>query len=235
MSSAPNTAEAAMAQAISVGIRSALIDTHTALPGSIVSFDAATQEAEVRLEIPRIARDLEGTETEEPIQNLPDVPVYFQSVAGFAITMPVQAGDECLVFFLERDASAWLAAGGVQAPSTLRIHDYSDAVCLVGLSSVGNRIAGFNGSALEIRNASGNTVLRIGDGDAAIEAPTVTLEGSTVTLGNGIEDLVALLSEALQELSALKVTDPISGALPLEPASLTALLVLKARVDTFKA
>lgn len=217
-----------MAQAIAVGVRSALIDTHTALPGSIVSFDAATQEAEVRLEIPRIARDLEGVETEEPIPVLPDVPVQFWGGGGFATTYPVAAGDECLVFFLERDASGWLASGGVQAPPTIRLHDYSDAVAVVGLSSVGNRITGFNGSALEIRNASGNTKLVIANGSAEIEAPTVTL-------GNGVEDLVALLSDALQELSGLTVVDPISGALPLSPEVLAALLALKVRVDTFKA
>lgn len=217
-----------MAQAISVGIRSALVDTHTALPGSIVSFDAGNQTATVRLGIARIARSLDGTETEERIPDLPDVPVEFLGGGGFHVTYPVTAGDECLVFFLERDGSAWLAAGGVQAPNTLRIHDYSDAVALVGLSSEGNRITGFNGSALEIRNASGNTVLRIADGAATIEAPKVTL-------GNGIEDLVALLSEALQELSALTVVDPISGALPLTPSVSAALLALKARVDSFKA
>ncbi len=228
MSSAANTAEARLAQAISVGIRSALIDTHTALPGSIISFDDATQLAEVRLEIPRIARDLDGTETEEPIQNLPEVPVQFFGGGGFFSTYPVAAGDECMVFFFERDASAWLASGGVQAPNTLRIHDYSDAVAVVGLNSEGNRIANFNGSALEIRNASGSTKLQIGDGAAAIEAPTVTL-------GNGVEDLVALLSDALQELSALTVVDPISGALSLTPSVTAALLALKVRVDSFKA
>lgn len=154
-------AEGSLGVAISTVVEGWLKDTHTCLPGIVVSFDGATQTAKVQPAIKRIFADVGPVNLPECV----DVPVQFPSGGKFVLTFPVAAGDECLLVFSERAIDFWWDKGGVQLPAEYRMHDLSDAFAIVGVTSKPRKISKFNGSAAELRTLDGATVLRI-DGDS---------------------------------------------------------------------
>ena len=98
---------------------------HCALPGTVESFDPATQTAVVR---PLLKR-----KTELPL--LRDVPVFFPGSRNSAVTWPVSAGDGCLVVFADTDMDRWFETGRAGEPASARKHDLSDAFAFVGFRS----------------------------------------------------------------------------------------------------
>ena len=90
---------------------------HCALPGTVVSFDAERQTAEIRpavkmgsLEYPMLA----------------DVPVFMPA------PFDVNPGDACLVVFADVDIDAWFETGEASEPRSARKHSLSDGFAFVG-------------------------------------------------------------------------------------------------------
>lgn len=162
-------------------IESRLRDLHTAIPGTIVSFNAVKQTATVQPSIKRIfVLKNPGQSAVVSQVNLPlcvDVPVQFPGGGGFFLTFPVMPGDGCLLQFSERAIDFWYQNGGQQLPSEYRLHDLSDAIATVGLNSQPNVIPTFNGSACELRTRDGNTFVRV-------ESGTITIQGNLVLNGS---------------------------------------------------
>lgn len=174
-----------------------LKNLHTCLPGIIIQFDPAKQTAQVQPAVQRIF-------TEKGVVNLPvcvDVPVVFPAGGIFALTFPVAPNDECLLWFSERCIDLWFTYGGVRPPAEYRLHDLSDGIALVGLSSLPRSLAAFQISAAELRNRERTfriTVTDAGDvelvnpsgsikllanGNVNIQAPTVAITGDVTVTG----------------------------------------------------
>ncbi len=101
-----------------------LYDVHTALPGTIISYDSTLQKATIH---PSLKKSyLDGTTQEMPILN--NVPVIFPRAGGASLTFPVVQGDTCLLLFIERSIDLWKSVGGVVAPDDPRKFDLSDAL-----------------------------------------------------------------------------------------------------------
>ena len=116
---------------------------NSSVPGIIQSFNADEQTAVVQVAIRRrVKTDAGVREEKEPL--LVDVPVCFLGGGGKVLTFPIQAGDECLVFFADRCIDAWWQSGGVQNQVMPRMHDISDGFALVGFRSRPKRVQGFN-------------------------------------------------------------------------------------------
>lgn len=228
MSRAENRAFGDLTTAIRTAIDGRLVDLHTALPGIVEAVHGSDQEVDVRCAVRRVVRDSEDRETFTEIPLLVRVPLWTPRVSGLSITLPVQAGDEVLVVFLERDASAWIETGAVSNPHTRRRHHLSDAVALPGLVSSPNRIPSYQSGAIEIRtdDRAGRVTVYA---DGTIEIRT----SSSVSIGDGTEEIVSLLSELVDTITGITVDH--SGARPLSAASQALLVALKARVDTLKA
>lgn len=141
--------------------------------GEIVSFDPSTQTAEVQV---KMSFYLNGEIKEYPL--LLDCPCIILAGGDGALTMPIQAGDSCLVLFNDRDIDNWYAGGQKMPPRTDRMHDFSDAIALVGLRNKQNQ--------LEEYLAQG-TELKYGDSTIQLENGKVTLKNgtSTVVMDNG--------------------------------------------------
>ncbi len=107
---------------------------HCALPGTVVSFDASTQTAEIRPAV-------KAGSVFFPV--LADVPVFFPGSRESAITWPVSAGDECLVILADVDIDAWFDSGEAEAPRSARKHSLSDAFAFVGFRSRPNALQPF--------------------------------------------------------------------------------------------
>lgn len=120
-----------IAQAIreSTGLR-----VNTAVPAIVQAFDPARQTAVLRPAIRRRMRTKSGYEEVE-YPELHDVPVCFLGGGSYALTFPVQPGDEALVIFADVCIDAWFQSGGVQGQISLRNHDLSDGFAIVGFRS----------------------------------------------------------------------------------------------------
>lgn len=125
-----------------------------------------------------------------------DVPIFFPQGGGFALTFPVQPGDECLVVFSSRCIDGWWLNGGVANEAELRMHDLSDGFAFVGFNSQPNVIPNVSTNNTEFRSIDGNTSVQLTPAGAVnIKAPgnftcvspnfNVDAGGNVVTTGEG--------------------------------------------------
>lgn len=171
-----NESPAGLPSIIRQGIRNYMKDVHTCLPGKIVEFNAQNQTAKVQLLIRRIFKG----NNEKDIPALINVPVWQPKVSGFSITLPIKPDDECLVVFSERSIDNWFKSGGIQTPTDFRLHSYSDAICLVGMSSEPNVIQNYDVDNLQIRNSDNDLHISL-KADKTIE---IKAEGTTIIIEN---------------------------------------------------
>ena len=114
-----------------------------AVPGIIESFDAENQLVSVRVAIrERVSIDGEPFEhMEVPI--LEKVPIFMPRAGNFILTMPIAAGDECLLVFADNCYDSWWETAAVGNQLDNRRHDLSDAFAIVGIWSKPNIIRGY--------------------------------------------------------------------------------------------
>lgn len=112
-----------------------------ALPGIVQEFDKETQTVKVQLAIMEKVRDNDtGSETDQEIPVLEDVPVMFPRAGGYSLLMPIEEGDECLVVFADMCIDGWWQNGGVQPQAEVRRHDLSDGMAIMGIWSQPRKI-----------------------------------------------------------------------------------------------
>lgn len=127
-----------------------------AMPGIIQSFDPDTVTATIQ---PALKGVTDGESN--PVSLLTTVPVIFPRGGGCTLTFPVKAGDECLVIFADRCVDFWWQSGGVQEPADDRVHDLSDAFCIVGPQSQARKISGISAGATQLRSDDGSTFFEL--------------------------------------------------------------------------
>lgn len=154
-------ADAQLAQAIMSAMR-------VSMPGIIQSFDPDAVTAVVQPAIKGAEKDESGAEVSVNLPLLVDVPVIFPRGGGCTLTFPVKAGDECLVIFADRCIDFWWQSGGIQEPVDERMHDLSDAFCIVGPQSQAKKIGGISTSAVELRSDNGETKLSLNPASGSI-------------------------------------------------------------------
>ena len=163
-----------------------------ALPGIIQSFDPDAVTAVVQPAIRYIERDNDGNKATQDYPLLVDVPVVFPRGGGCTLTFPVKEGDECLVIFADRCIDFWWQSGGIQEPVDGRMHDLSDAFCIVGPQSQAKKISGISTTTAQLRTDDGTAFIEVaagGDitattaGNATINAPEIVLNGNVTING----------------------------------------------------
>lgn len=162
-----------------------LAEMNFCMPAVIDAFDPVQQRAKLTI----LIKKLDGSQTPQ----LVDVPVKIIRHGGYAVTLPIVAGDECLVVFADRCIDNWQKEnGGVSEQDEYRMHDLSDAYAIVGIHHDGRAISDYNNSDLEIRNegattkvavtASGNIELTTTT-EVIVNAPTSTFNGDVQVNG----------------------------------------------------
>lgn len=131
------------------------------MPGIVQSFDPDTVTAVVQPAIKGYEPDSNGGNQSTTLPLLVDVPVVFPRGGGCTLTFPVKAGDECLVVFADRCIDFWWQNGGVQEPVDDRVHDLSDAFCIVGPQSQAQKISGISTGAAQLRSDDGSTFFEL--------------------------------------------------------------------------
>lgn len=127
--------------------------------GIIESFNPADQTATVQVAIKQIERiENDGTRILREFPLLIKCPVFHLYGGNSYITMPITAGDNCILLFNDREIDNWFLNGGVQAPTSLRAHDVSDAIALVGIRSLQNSIANYLTNGVRVQYDGGSKI-----------------------------------------------------------------------------
>ena len=138
--------------------------------GTVKSFNSLKQTVTASINYKAV---VDGKLYEYPL--LLDVPVFVYSGGGSRITMPVAAGDTCILLFNDRSIDNWLTTGDVSSvPNGERVHDMSDAICFVGLFPYGGSLSGFNGNGPEMRG---------GNAKVSIENNKIKMVNASVSYG----------------------------------------------------
>jgi len=168
--------------------------------GTIQSFDPATQTAQISINYKKTIYAYDGkaqaiVSVLEDYAPLIDVPVLFLKGGLARLTLPVAQGDECLLLFNDRDIDNWWA--GIQSngqPATPRLHNFSDALAIVGFSSKPNVVQNFDTVRAALRN----------------DQAQVAVGPSLVKVSNNLYTLNQLLQQLLTEVQAITV--PVTSA-----------------------
>lgn len=158
------------------------IDLRVAAPGIIQSVDYVRQTCSVQLAL-REKLNFDGNPQWVEIPELADVPFFIYSGGGYCLTLPVKAGDDCLVIFADSCIDAWWQSGGLQNQIERRRHDLSDGFALVGFRSQPQVVSNYAADTLQLRNAAGDACIEIAGNTINIRAAGgVNVNGSTIKL-----------------------------------------------------
>lgn len=160
-------------------------DLRVAIPAVVQSFDEEEQTVTVQpavQELIRIAR----LPTDVSLPVLEDVPIVLPRAGGFSLTLPVSAGDECLVIFADMCIDAWWQSGAQDGPERqleVRRHDLSDGFAILGPWSQPRRLTGYSGTSAQLRSDDGSVVIDVAAGRVTITAPEVITAETVANAG----------------------------------------------------
>lgn len=153
-----------------------------AMPAQVVSFNASKQTIVAQPLIrEKVIDRRSGAVQWLTLPQIMDVPVQFPQAGDFALTMPIEAGDEVLLVFADLCMDSWWTSGGVQNWNMRRRHDLSDAIAIPGINSVPNRIQNIASDAAELRTKDGSV--------------SISLKTDQVSIKKGSDMKVELLSD----------------------------------------
>lgn len=192
--------------------------------GTIQSFDPDLQVAQVSINYTKTFLQVDSvgnnSVTSTAYPTLLDCPVVCLGGGKGSLTFPIQAGDECLVIFNDRDLSNWFGGASGLPPNTGRLHAYTDAIALVGIRSLPNVLLDYDGANVSLNYGLENTitlgsstaVITIGDNTITLgnSSAVIAVGENTITLGTD-SAVVALTGGTSLELDAtgkLKITNP---------------------------
>jgi hypothetical protein len=154
------------------------------LPGKIITFDASTQYATVRL---MITENIVINEVSSPtaIPDLQDVLILFPGDNNWAITFPSLVGAECYVCFADMCINAWSTNGPAkdqggsptmpQNQEVVRRHDLSDGFAILSPRSQPNVIQNYSTTALEIRSLDNTVKIALQSSGITVTTPEMTV------------------------------------------------------------
>ena len=144
--------------------------------GTIQSFNAANQTASATINYKKTFFELDPkTGLYNPVlldyPIMQDCPVICLGGGSASLTFPIKQGDECLVFFNDRDMDNWFSGSVGGAVASPRLHSFADAIILVGVRSLQHALQNYdtvrailrNGSAAIGANSSNSKVLVTSD------------------------------------------------------------------------
>jgi hypothetical protein len=148
----------------------------TSVPGHVLSFDPATQKAEVQIGL--MLEDRQGVQSERrPIIH---VPVQFWGAAGGTLECRVAAGTEGTLFFSQECIDSWVDQGGVAVKSEPRRFSINDAYFFPGVRSIPGAITDFSNEGIRLRSLDGTAYFWIHD-DKTLEVDGVSLNVKCMT------------------------------------------------------
>lgn len=225
-----------LADVIMAAIDSRLINTHTAIPGEIVSYKKSEQTAQVKV---AIERSIEGEVVNYPI--LDDLPVVFPRSSAGGILFDLLPGDGCLLVFSERNLDRWRSSGSGQPPLDGRKFDISDAMVIPGLFPTSDKATPKGGTELRgekifVGNPTGvlTPIVTTGAPPGTPTGKPVSVAGESLGLVEAISALIDLVDGAYYGIAPTGSAVDTGGGGGIDAASSTALQNLKADLAKLK-
>lgn len=167
---------------------------------TIQSFDSSKQTVTATINYKKTYFEASATGEYVPVLKsypiLLDVPIVSLSGGAAGVTMPIQAGDECLILFNDRDIDNWFQTGQVKGNATSRLHSISDGFALIGVRSLNNVLASYDANRAVLFN--GTTKVAVGSSKVEIANQTTTLN--------------TLLGSLIDAINAITTTNAIPGS-----------------------
>lgn len=119
-----------------------------------------------------------------PYPQLVKCPLMIASGGTSYLSFPVVKGDQCVIFFNDRDIDTWWSTGSPNsAPNTNRVHDLSDAMIFVGVRPQKNSITGYNHNGPQLTN--GSNFISVED--------AIRIQANNITLRQALDSLMMAL------------------------------------------
>lgn len=161
------------------------LNLRVCLPCIVDKVDTVQQTVDVQ----PLIREQQLDENNKPAYiNYPlliNVPIVFPCAGDYAITLPVQKGDECLVIFSDLSYDNWWVSGGVQNPVEQRRHDLSDGFAVFGLRNQRKRLSDYSGNKLKLYNIKAGTGIEV-DSEGVKILGNVEITGNVQIHGNSL-------------------------------------------------
>lgn len=188
--------------------------------GTVEEFDSSQQTCKVKINYlkTRLVKNQFGVYTERNFSYplLIDCPIMVYKGGVSGLTMPISAGDSCLVLFNDRDIDNWFSGANSAPVSTSRMHSISDGIVFVGLNSKATLIQGYDAE---------NPVLYNGQSKITVKSDKLVLENATNKLGE-------LMVELIDAINAITSTNAVPGSpVALSPASQVQFNLIKAKFE----
>lgn len=156
----------------------AMLQINTCIPGVIISFDPSSQTATVRPAV-QMKTNVGGVEENVDPPLIVEVPLVFPvaSTQGFSLTLPVAAGDPCLLVFSQRAIDNWHDLGGVQPAGGggFRHHDMTDAFAILAPLPRTRVLTSWESSGIELRNSAKTSRVTVKNGTIEVECGNSSL------------------------------------------------------------
>ena len=196
---------------LSRAARNELALAHTNIPGVVLSYDRATQRADVQPSIKGQYRTVAGEIETYPLPRVNDAPVMFPGGENARITWELAEGDEVLLVIVERSMENWKGTGRVPSePGDVRRFALEDAVVIPSVSSAAAVTSQVRADGLVLSVPAGDTI-RLGD----VNAPHPVGKGDETV--DRLDEILGLL-ETMAPIGNLGVpvafsTDAVAMAL----------------------
>ena len=164
--------------------------TDDMLPAKVISYNAATNTAQVQPLIMVVTTDDQLIERAQYAA----IPVYQASAGGFILRFPVSPGDFGWIKANDRDISLFRQTNSMSAPNTQRKHSFKDAIffpqCAFDLVTINSEDA----NNMVLQNYAGTVRIALWGDQVKITAPNVIFDTPTTTF-TGIIDVQNVNSE----------------------------------------
>lgn len=154
------------------------------LPGNILSFDASAQTCTAKpgVKLKSVSAGQVTYIDLPPISSIPIVVPYAQG-AGLLLTLPIKAGDPCLLLFADRDIDSFIQAGQSAQPggtesadtTTPRVHHMTDAICIPGFISRADTVPSWSVDAIELRDFERKNYISLSSSGIEMSDSTCTM------------------------------------------------------------
>lgn len=160
----PKAGRIGLADVLDLNKKQAALSINAVKIGIIRNFDPQTQRADVEIAYKQVKDVLEdGTKVYQEYPVLMDLPVIVLFGGVDILTLPIQAGDSCLVFFNDNEIDQWAVNGNGQNFTTFRMHDLSDGIALVGIRPLTNSITNYLANGIRLSHGGGNSQIDLTD------------------------------------------------------------------------
>lgn len=165
-------------EAIETMVEAKINEVHTSEPCTVVSVDFEKQTAVLQPVNKTLVRKPDGTAEWVLKPQIPDVPIQFPHGGGSSTTYPMKPGDEVLASMASRSQDVWQQNGGEQQIVDARVHDLSNAFCMIGFRSNPKALPAVSSISSQVRSDDAQHIID----HNPLTGTTVTSKGTKVAI-----------------------------------------------------